>query len=149
MCEESFNKVNNCFLLCESGVPYIENECNKCVCVKGGLGYTAMACMGGVHDELKDCEVGTMFKRGGNDCWCVKNKGASFGFECEKNVPYKENDCNSCSCLDSGIACTDMACGHQKSIDMLNCEVGTTSKNDCNDCWCVHQIGTICTDYPC
>ncbi|KAK4873476.1 hypothetical protein RN001_015505 [Aquatica leii] len=75
--------------------------------------------------------------------------GASFAFQCEEDVPYKENDCNGCFCIGGNLGCTEMACGHQKSIDMNNCEVGTTSKNDCNDCWCVDKIGTICTNKPC
>ncbi|KAF5307579.1 hypothetical protein FQR65_LT06797 [Abscondita terminalis] len=76
--------------------------------------------------------------------------GVSFAFECTPGVPYKENDCNGCFCTPSRLlACTEMGCFGQKYKDMMGCVVGTKSKQDCNDCECVENMGTICTNNPC
>ncbi|KAK4873477.1 hypothetical protein RN001_015506 [Aquatica leii] len=70
-------------------------------------------------------------------------------FECKKDVPYKENECNTCRCANGQFACTFMACHSPKSKELYNCEVGTEWKNNCNECWCVKDMGTVCTNYDC
>ncbi|KAF5307582.1 hypothetical protein FQR65_LT06800 [Abscondita terminalis] len=74
---------------------------------------------------------------------------ASFAFECQDDVPYIENGCNSCNCYKKQLACTLMACIGDIFTKLENCEVGSTWKYKCNDCWCDKSIKTICTNYPC
>ncbi|KAK4873474.1 hypothetical protein RN001_015503 [Aquatica leii] len=71
-------------------------------------------------------------------------------FVCQKNVPYKENNCNKCFCThNSKLACLNRACNNELSRKLENCQIGTTSKMDCNNCWCIDDIGTVCTNNKC
>ncbi|XP_031357636.1 serine protease inhibitor I/II-like [Photinus pyralis] len=71
-------------------------------------------------------------------------------FKCEKGTPYKENNCNSCNCLDGGLlACTEIACLGDEYQRSFNCVEGTVTQNNCNTCTCVEGQGTICTNHKC
>ncbi|XP_031356913.1 pacifastin-like protease inhibitor cvp4 [Photinus pyralis] len=80
---------------------------------------------------------------------CVACVFANGEFVCQEGVPYKENNCNSCSCFGGHLACTLMACPHGNGENPEKCEVGTKTKVGCNDCECVKRMGTICTNHEC
>ncbi|XP_031356910.1 serine protease inhibitor I/II-like isoform X2 [Photinus pyralis] len=80
--------------------------------------------------------------------FCIACAFASDEFVCQEGVPYKENECNNCNCNNGHLACTLMACG-ERSAELRKCEVGTKTKVDCNDCECVKNMGTICTNRKC
>ncbi|KAK4873470.1 hypothetical protein RN001_015499 [Aquatica leii] len=69
-------------------------------------------------------------------------------FVCEEHVPYKENKCNNCSCHKGFLACTLMACPWVKE-NTYDCEVGTNYAENCNVCYCVKGMGTVCTNHHC
>ncbi|XP_031336951.1 protease inhibitors-like [Photinus pyralis] len=65
---------------------------------------------------------------------------------CNSGVSYRENDCNYCNCLDGGLACTRMRCGHQESLRMASCtDYGkvTTSRYG-ETCTCTRKYHTVC-----
>ncbi|KAF2885983.1 hypothetical protein ILUMI_20189 [Ignelater luminosus] len=65
-------------------------------------------------------------------------------FKCKVGVYYQENKCNTCWCETYGLACHMMACKSHEDPKLVNCEKGTTWKEDCEQCWCTVG-GTICT----
>lgn len=70
-------------------------------------------------------------------------------FECEKGVPYIENECNTCFCINpSDLVCSLKKCPENKDKGLEQCEIGSVWKKDCNTCWCVN-MGTICSNYDC
>ncbi|KAF2883725.1 hypothetical protein ILUMI_22453 [Ignelater luminosus] len=68
-------------------------------------------------------------------------------FKCVPGVAYQENDCNHCSCEGVHLGCTLKGCYSQHHSKLENCEVGSTWKRDCDQCWCLEHIGTVCTLY--
>ncbi|KAF5307581.1 hypothetical protein FQR65_LT06799 [Abscondita terminalis] len=70
-------------------------------------------------------------------------------FRCSDGVPYKENACNTCTCKNNRLSCTDMACNSEKSIRLRQCKVGSEWRIRCNDCWCDEQLKTVCTNSGC
>ncbi|KAF5307580.1 hypothetical protein FQR65_LT06798 [Abscondita terminalis] len=61
---------------CTPGVPYRENDCNNCFCTETGiLGCTQIGCLSQKHRDMTNCEVGTKWKDGCNDCECAKGFG--------------------------------------------------------------------------
>lgn len=69
---------------------------------------------------------------------------------CEKGVPYKENECNECSCTENNLLqCGDKGCLDPLESILFNCKVGTITQNDCNSCECVKDLGTVCTNKQC
>ncbi|KAF5307566.1 hypothetical protein FQR65_LT06784 [Abscondita terminalis] len=70
-------------------------------------------------------------------------------FVCETGQNYKENNCNNCRCNDGKLTCTMKSCNGPEYDKMFNCVAGTTYKNNCNDCWCTKEYGTVCTAKTC
>ncbi|KAF2896606.1 hypothetical protein ILUMI_09570 [Ignelater luminosus] len=68
---------------CVSGIAYQENECNHCWCISdGSLACTLMLCGSDQHSKLRNCTVGSKWKRDCDQCWCVKNKGTICTLKC-------------------------------------------------------------------
>ncbi|XP_031356998.1 pacifastin-like protease inhibitor cvp4 [Photinus pyralis] len=58
---------------CQKGVSYIENDCNNCQCIDGGLACARSACVHEEHNEMVKCtEFGKEFVRGCNTCVCTE-----------------------------------------------------------------------------
>ncbi|XP_031357726.1 uncharacterized protein LOC116181485 [Photinus pyralis] len=70
-------------------------------------------------------------------------------FVCKEGESYKENNCNNCGCFNGNLGCTMRLCESGLTKQMLKCKVGTMSTNACNSCWCVENLGTICTNNKC
>ncbi|KAK4873467.1 hypothetical protein RN001_015496 [Aquatica leii] len=69
--------------------------------------------------------------------------------ECENGVLYRENDCNNCDCSNQLLICKMKPCQSETYRNLTKCVVGTAWQNDCNDCWCIEKIKTICTYRNC
>ncbi|KAF2883726.1 hypothetical protein ILUMI_22454 [Ignelater luminosus] len=67
---------------CVSGVAYQENDCNRCWCTDAGLACTIMACQSQQDPKLKNCEVGSTWKRDCDQCWCIKDRGTICTLKC-------------------------------------------------------------------
>ncbi|KAF2888640.1 hypothetical protein ILUMI_17533 [Ignelater luminosus] len=69
---------------------------------------------------------------------------------CQPGVPYKENECNNCTCSESNkLVCGDKGCLDPIESFLFNCQVGTITEKDCNRCECIKDIGTVCTNKIC
>ncbi|KAF2897572.1 hypothetical protein ILUMI_08607 [Ignelater luminosus] len=67
-------------------------------------------------------------------------------FNCTKGVYYVENKCNGCYCQDDGkLRCTLMGCATHFDQKLRNCPFGYMWTEGCERCWCVKNIGTLCT----
>ncbi|KAF2901881.1 hypothetical protein ILUMI_04305 [Ignelater luminosus] len=68
-------------------------------------------------------------------------------FSCVMEVPYILNECQNCICTGEKLGCTRSACYNNRQFK--NCEVGTVWLNECNKCWCLERLGTVCTANIC
>ncbi|KAF2898905.1 hypothetical protein ILUMI_07274 [Ignelater luminosus] len=66
-------------------------------------------------------------------------------FKCVPGVLYRENDCNMCLCIKPRLGCTRKHCPSRINPRLRNCVVDSTWKRNCNQCWCVKKMGTVCT----
>ncbi|KAF2888312.1 hypothetical protein ILUMI_17861 [Ignelater luminosus] len=67
---------------CVDGVNYEENKCNGCLCDKGNLLCTLMACESHLNEKLTKCQVGTTWTEGCEQCWCVDKMGTICTLDC-------------------------------------------------------------------
>ncbi|KAF2900565.1 hypothetical protein ILUMI_05607 [Ignelater luminosus] len=67
---------------CDAEVIYQENDCNVCWCNKLGLGCTRKLCASHQDPKLSNCTVGSTWKRGCDQCWCVKKMGIVCTLDC-------------------------------------------------------------------
>ncbi|KAF2897570.1 hypothetical protein ILUMI_08605 [Ignelater luminosus] len=67
-------------------------------------------------------------------------------FKCKKGVRYVENHCNECYCQENGmLRCNLIGCESHYDPILRNCPIGYMWTQDCERCWCVIYIGTLCT----
>ena len=57
--------------------------------------------------------------------------------------------CNSCSCSEDGVACTDMDCAGCVDAGGISHDVGESWASDCNTCTCLEDNSVDCTDLGC
>ncbi|GJQ73565.1 hypothetical protein Trydic_g13911 [Trypoxylus dichotomus] len=67
---------------------------------------------------------------------------------------YKEEDCNSCVCTETGVwGCTKRQCFDKRAINQRHqapeCKVGESKTDDCNRCRCVGYGKWACTRMRC
>ncbi|KAF2897571.1 hypothetical protein ILUMI_08606 [Ignelater luminosus] len=67
-------------------------------------------------------------------------------FNCKRGVRYVENHCNECYCQENRrLRCNLTVCeGHYDPI-LRHCPIDYMWTLDCERCWCVKNIGTVCT----
>ncbi|KAF2886243.1 hypothetical protein ILUMI_19930 [Ignelater luminosus] len=69
---------------CTIGVNYKENKCNNCFCSQDRvLGCTLRLCESHQDKKLTNCEKGTTWQEGCEQCWCTK-RGTICTIDCGK-----------------------------------------------------------------
>ncbi|KAF5307570.1 hypothetical protein FQR65_LT06788 [Abscondita terminalis] len=70
-------------------------------------------------------------------------------FVCDETIFYQENGCNICFCRGQYLFCHLLLCQTETYKNMTKCIVGTSWQSNCNDCWCLANVGTLCTYRQC
>lgn len=150
---------------CIQGALVME-DCNTCVCADTGR----FAC------TLRTCYQGPQFVDTENDPIAVRpfskrQTSPKYSEPCSAGQSYEE-DCNTCTCTDSGrFACTLRACYHgpqfpdtveakapvpvrplrKRQTTKLSepCSLGQSYEEDCNTCSCTDTGKFVCTRRAC
>lgn len=116
-----------------------------------GMGY----CGDSTVQTAEQCDDGNQIDGDGCTKECIAEIHCSGGYKVGETFPATDG-CNTCTCTESGVACTTMACSATKCFNSTECAQGqvcTTEQGDCRypcpaGAECVQACAGVCIAAP-